>query len=186
MNVRVAFKKLDWVTKEQMRNGKIKPGYTFCGTNMIFYINMDITFTRKARLVADGHKTEAPALITYSSVVSRDSVRINLTVASMNGHDIFACDIGNSYFNATCRGGNMESCWSRVWKLQRKCHNHIQSLEWAEELKCIMERKLADMLRDIGYFPSQSNSDVWLKKDMNPDEYHYWIICSYMYKMFCT
>ena len=88
-----------------MRNGKIKPGYTFCGTNMIFYINMDFTFTRKARLVADGHKTEAPALITYSSVVSRDSVRINLTVASMNGHDIFACDIGNSYFNATCRGG---------------------------------------------------------------------------------
>jgi hypothetical protein len=41
---------------------------------MIFYVKMDLT--RRARFVAGGHMTEAPASITYSSVVSRDSVRI--------------------------------------------------------------------------------------------------------------
>jgi hypothetical protein len=41
------------------------------------------------RLVADGHKTDAPAsTITYSSVVSRDSVRIALTIAALNDLDV--------------------------------------------------------------------------------------------------
>ena len=43
---------------------------------MIFDIKMSENFRRKARLVADGHKTEAPSAMTYSSVVSRESVRI--------------------------------------------------------------------------------------------------------------
>ena len=42
------------------------------GCHLIFDIKMN--FTRKARFVAGGHTTEAPWAITYSSVVSRDSV----------------------------------------------------------------------------------------------------------------
>jgi hypothetical protein len=38
-------------------------------------------FQRKARLVAGGHTTEMPASITYASVVSREFVRIALTLA---------------------------------------------------------------------------------------------------------
>jgi hypothetical protein len=40
---------------------------------MVFDIKID--FTRKARLVAGGHLTEVPSILTYSSVVSRESVR---------------------------------------------------------------------------------------------------------------
>ena len=43
---------------------------------MIFDINMDGKFTRKAILVADGHTIEPSSSMTYSSVVSRESVRI--------------------------------------------------------------------------------------------------------------
>ena len=53
--------------------------------------------------MAGGHKTEAPSSITYSSVVSRDSVRIALTIAALNGLDILACDIQNAYLTADCR-----------------------------------------------------------------------------------
>ena len=70
---------------------------------MLFDINMDGKFTHKAILVADGHKTDASASITYSSMVSRESVRIVLTVASLNGLEVFSCDIGNAYLNAACR-----------------------------------------------------------------------------------
>ena len=35
-------------------------------------------FRRKAQFVGDGHKTETPSSMTYSTVVPRDSVRIIL------------------------------------------------------------------------------------------------------------
>jgi len=107
-NVRVAFEKLENVSKEQMRTGKVKPGFTYCSTHMIFDIKMDGAFTRNARLVADGHKTKPPASVTYSSVLSRDSVRIALTIASLNSLHVSACDIGNAYLNAACR----EKLWT--------------------------------------------------------------------------
>jgi len=102
-NVRIAFEKHDNVSKEQMITGKVKPGFTYCSTHMIFDIKMDGKFTRKARLMADGHKTRPPSSITYPSVVSRDSVRIALTIASLNALEVSACDIGNAYLNAQCR-----------------------------------------------------------------------------------
>ena len=39
--VRVAFEKLEDVSEGQMRTGKIKPGYSYCSTHMIFDIKMD-------------------------------------------------------------------------------------------------------------------------------------------------
>ena len=64
---------------------------------------MKMDFTRKARFVAGGHTTETPVGICYSSVVSRDSVRIAFLVAALNDLDILATDIGNAYLNAPCR-----------------------------------------------------------------------------------
>jgi hypothetical protein len=60
-------------------------------------------FSRKARLVAGGHMTKAPASITYSSVVSRESVRIAFLVAALNGLELTMAYIGNAYLNAPCR-----------------------------------------------------------------------------------
>ena len=54
-----------------MRKGKVKPGFKYVGTHMIFNIKMDGKFTRKSRLVSSGHKTSPPSSITYSIVVTR-------------------------------------------------------------------------------------------------------------------
>ena len=75
-NTRIEFEKLDGVTPDETRKGKIKPGYEHINVHMIFDTKMYGKFTRKARLVADSHTTAPPSSITYSSVVSRDSVRI--------------------------------------------------------------------------------------------------------------
>jgi hypothetical protein len=50
-------------------------------------------------MVADGHKTDAHHQRShiYSSVVSRDSVIIALTIAALNDLDIIACDIQNAF-----------------------------------------------------------------------------------------
>ena len=61
---------------DEAKSGKALPGYQEIKCHLIFDIKMD--FTRKARFVAGGHMTDPPASMTYSSVVSREMVRIDL------------------------------------------------------------------------------------------------------------
>ena len=37
----IAFEKLEVVTEDEMRTGKIKPDYEYCGTHIIFDIKME-------------------------------------------------------------------------------------------------------------------------------------------------
>ena len=66
---------------------------------MIFDIKME-DFRHKARLVAGGHLTKAPATITYASVVSRKIVRIALMLAALNDLEVKAGDVLNAYITA--------------------------------------------------------------------------------------
>ena len=59
-------------------------------------------------MLAGGHMTVLPSSITYSSVVSRNSVRIALTIAALNVLSILGFDIQNAYITAPCR----ESIWT--------------------------------------------------------------------------
>ena len=99
----ILFERLDSVTPDEMREGWIKPGYDHVNVHMIFDTKMDGKFTIKARLVDDGHTTAPPSSITYSSVVSKDSVSIVFLLASLNDLDIFSCGICNAYLNSKFR-----------------------------------------------------------------------------------
>ena len=59
-NFRIAFEKLDGVTPYEVRKRKINPGYDHVNVHVVFYIKMDGKFTRKERLVADGHTIVPP------------------------------------------------------------------------------------------------------------------------------
>ena len=68
--------------------------------HMVYDIKME-NFQRKARLVAGGHMTESPpAYVTFASVVSRESVRIALTLAALNDLEVKTADIENAYLTA--------------------------------------------------------------------------------------
>jgi hypothetical protein len=73
-------------------------GSKYIRCHMNFKVKMN--FTRKARFVAGGLMTDPPAHLTYSSVVSRDSVRLAFLSAALNDLDLLAADIGNAYLNA--------------------------------------------------------------------------------------
>ena len=45
-----------------------------------------------------------PLSITYYSVGTRESVRLEFLIAGMNDLDICACHIRNAYLNNPCRG----------------------------------------------------------------------------------
>ena len=62
------------------------PGWSHVASHLVFDVKMD--FTRKARWVLYGHKTPNPIGSTYAGVVSRKSVRIAFTYATLNGLDV--------------------------------------------------------------------------------------------------
>ena len=64
---------------------------------MIFDIKLGDIFRIKARLVGGEHTTASPSLITFSSVLSRYSIRIDLNIEAFNKLDIPACNIQNAY-----------------------------------------------------------------------------------------
>ena len=96
-NARPAFE----VSEKRMED--IPIGYQQIKCHMIVDVKLGENFRRKARLVGGGRTTTAPASITYSSVVSRDSVRIALEIAALNDLDILACDIQNAYLTLLYR-----------------------------------------------------------------------------------
>ena len=75
-NVLIAFEEFE-VDKEDIR-----PGYQFVKCHMIFDIKIGEGFIQKAHMVAGGHTAEAPESQTYSSIVSRYSVKVTLTIAA--------------------------------------------------------------------------------------------------------
>ena len=72
--------------------------WTKASGHLIWDVNMD--FTQEDRWVKDGHRTADPLGTIYAGIVSRDSVRIDFTLAAMNGLDICAADIQNAYIQA--------------------------------------------------------------------------------------
>jgi hypothetical protein len=80
---------------EIKEDGIPPPGYKPVQLMVMFDIKMDLT--TKARLVARGELTETPPALTYSSVVTRESVRIAFTMAALNDLDLMMFDVGNAY-----------------------------------------------------------------------------------------
>ncbi len=75
--------------------------------HMIFDVKME-DFRQKARLVAGGHRTEAPATITYASVVSRETLHLALTIASLNDLEVKVGDVLNVYITTPVK----EKVWT--------------------------------------------------------------------------
>ena len=71
--------------------------------HIVFDIKLRENFKQKARYCSDGRKTKSPAALTYSTVVSHDSVRIILTTAAMNGLEVMGADVQNAFMTSPCK-----------------------------------------------------------------------------------
>jgi hypothetical protein len=159
--------------------GEIPIGYKEVKCHLIFDVKMGENFRRKARFVAGGHTTEVPSALTYASVVSRNSVRIALTIAALNNLKVLACDIQNAYLTADCR----EKIWTKAGPefgseagtifLVKKALNGLESAGAA------FRALLAETLHEIGYTPTKADPDVWLRPAVKPDGFEYYelVLC---------
>jgi hypothetical protein len=140
---------------------------------MIFDVKMD--FTRKARFVAGGHMTDPPPTITYSSVVSRDSVCIAFLLAALNDVDILATDIGNAYLNASPREKVYTTAGPEFGaELQGKPVLIVQALYGLKSSGAAWRSHLANMLHNMGFTCSLVDADVWLKPATKPNGFQYY------------
>ena len=139
---------------------------------MIFDVKMDLT--RKARFVAGGHMTEPPASITYSRVVSRDSIRLAFLLAALNGIDIMACDIGNAYLNAPCR----EKVWfvagPEFGSRQGTVIKVVRALNGLKSSGASWRAMFNDSIQNMGFKPSIADPDVYLREFAKPDGFKYY------------
>jgi hypothetical protein len=155
----------------------VPTGYKKIDCHMVFDIKIDLT--RKARLVAGGHQTEVPKESVYSSVVSRDSVRIALTIASLNNLEVLAADVQNAYLNAPTK----EKCYTiagpefgpdnegRPVLITRALYGLRSSgARWRDHL--------AETIRSMGFTACMADGDVWLRPSVKPggEEYYEYIL----------
>ena len=158
-NVRVAFNILE-------DDDKIPRGYEEVRCHMVFDVKMD--FTRKARLVAGGHTTDPPATSTYASVVSRESVRIALMLAALNGLDILAGDIQNAYLTAPPG----EKIWVRCgpeFGSEDKGKRALvcRALYGLKSSGAAYRNHFADALVELGWTSCKAEPDVWMRQATN-------------------
>jgi hypothetical protein len=172
--VKVAWNARDDITPNDVQSGKVKDmiGFQEIGCHIVFDIKMD--FTRKARFCAGGHTTDTPAAMTYSSVVSRDSVRIGFMLAALNGLDVMACDLENTYLNAPC----VEKIWFEggleCGSDKGKVCVVVRALYGLKSAGASWRATLAQALRDIGFVSTIADPDVWTRPAARDYGYEYY------------
>ena len=154
-------------------------GYKKITGHMIFDVKLGENFRRKARFVADGHLTAPPQSMTYSTVVSRDSVRILLMIAALNELDLQAADIQNAFLTAP----NLEKCYMQAGPEfldeQGKIFIVRRALYGLKSAPNAFRTFLAQNIADLGFFPSEADPDVWMRAAIKPDQeiYYEYILC---------
>ena len=172
-NVRPAFKVFEGGIQQ------LPSGFQEITCHMIFDAKIGENLRRKACLVAGAHTTDAPVTLTYSSVVSRDSVRIALTIAALNRLEVMACDIQNAYLTADCR----EKIWTRAGPEFGSESGMIMLIRKASyRLKSSgapFHAHLAETLHDIGFVPTCADPDIWRRPAAKEDgiEYYEYVLC---------
>jgi hypothetical protein len=165
--VKVAFKKLD-------DDEEVPPGYQHMETRMVFDVKLGEGFRRKCRLVARGFQVDSTGYQTYASVVSRETVRIALTIASLNGLEVKSADIQNAYLTAPCQ----EKIWTVLGPEfgpdAGKKAIVVRALYGLASAGYSFSAHLASCMRHLKYIPCKADPDLWLRQDVHPDGEKYY------------
>ena len=160
------------------------PGSKMINYHFIFDIKHDMT--RKARLVAGGHLNKhVPSFLTYSSVVSKETVRLCFMLASLNNLNVLIGDIGNAYLNARPR----EKCHVVITdpylfgpSAVGKKAQIVRALYGMKSSGAAWRDMLAGTLhQQLKFENCMADHDLWQHPDLHPDgSKYYTYICIYV------
>ena len=129
---------------------------------------MDLT--HKARLVARGNMTEATKEQTFTSVVSRDTVRLFFLLAALNDLELLSCIIENAYLAAP----NKEKVWMMLTNQLGPEYNGrraiiSKNLYGLRSSGRSFRDYLAMNLRGWGLTSSKADPYLWMKAAVKPN-----------------
>jgi hypothetical protein len=154
-------------------------GYKRIRCHMVFDVKIG-DLTRKARFCANGNETEPPKESTFSTVVSRDTVRLFFLFAALHDLDVLSADIQNAYLNAPVK----EKLYTIAGKEFGPKHEGrpvliVRALYGLRTSGKSFRDYLAKHLREMGYVSSRADPDFWMKPATKQDgtEYYCYVIC---------
>ena len=134
---------------------------------------MDLT--RKARWVKDGHRTPTPASSTYAGVVSRETVRIALTYAALNGINVATADIKNAYLQAPSSEKHYVIC-GEEFGLENvgKVAIITRALYGGKSAGSDFWKHLRTCMTHLGFIACKADPDLWMHEAQKNDGATYW------------
>ena len=119
-----------------------------------------------------------PPTITYASVVGRETVRIALTLAALNGLEVNAGDIENAYVTAPVT----KKIWTKLGEdFGADAGNKsiiVRALYGLKSIGAALHNHLADCMRHIGYSSCLTDPDLCMKPitKANVESYYSYIL----------
>ena len=163
-NVRIAFETCANISD-------VPKGYQKIDCHMMFDVKLSENFRRKARFVAGGHTKLTPAFLTYSSVVSTDSLIIAFLLAALNGVEVKSCNIQNAYLSADClekwytvAGADLGEEQDTVMIIRRELYGICSS---GKSFRLF----IANHLWESGFRLTEGDTDVHIRTPITPDGY---------------
>ena len=123
----------------------------------------------------------APPAITYASVISRETVRLVLAIFSLNGLQVKADDIMNTYVTDPIT----ENIWTvlgpEIGSDAKKKAIIVHAMYGLKSSGAAFRNYLADCMHHMGYQYFTADPDLWLKPEVRPIngfEFYSYIIVS--------
>jgi hypothetical protein len=161
-NVHISFKVLNC-------EEAVPPTYQEIMCHMIFDVKME-DFCHRAQLVAGEHTTDAPHMMTYESDVSRESIRIALTLVALNDLDVIMGNIENTYLTAPIT----EKVWTVIGpefgEETGKQALIVRALYGIKSAGAAFRNHLAYGMDNLGWKPCIADRDIWMKEETHPDD----------------
>ena len=151
---------------------------------------MKYDLTRKSRYVAGGYRNkDIPAHTTYSSVVSRDSVRLVLMLAALNELPVLSADIGNAYLNTKNREKIYVVCGKELFGSENEGRTAIvvRALYGIKSAGAVWRHHFSSYVTEIlGFESTMADPDVYRKPMLKPNgEKYYAYMIVYVDDILC-
>jgi hypothetical protein len=107
--------------------------------------------------------TDPPSDMTFSSVVSRESVRIAFLIAALKNLEIQSADIGNAYLNTSTNEKVYTTADPEFGADEAKTIIIVRALYRLKSSGAAWRSHFAHMLRDLHFTSTYTDPDVWFR-----------------------
>lgn len=157
-------------------NFNLTDDYTWTTLTLLFEIKEDER--RKARLCAGGHLVDLTGMHSRSTVVSGLSVKIMDVIAHSRQYKILCGDISNAFITAPCMEKVYSRCGPEFGELMGCVVIIMKALYGLKSSARAFRPFLADYIRNIGFYPSRYDRDLWMRSQEENDGYDY--VCTHV------